>query len=105
MGGEMSDIPLARDYLDITRIHLERAAETLRASISLMTRESPKKRAPPTRQVITAEQRRKVMHLWLTTNMTQHQICTACGLANAGRVSDIVNGVKRKVRVKRAPKK
>jgi hypothetical protein len=36
--------------------------------------------------------------MWKTTDLSQHMIANTVGLPNAGRVSEIVRGIKRKKR-------
>jgi hypothetical protein len=74
------------------------ALRACKAALSLMTRVSPVKRAPPRATPITAALRRRVVRMWKTTDLSQHMIANTVGLPNAGRVSEIVRGIKRKKR-------
>jgi AraC-like DNA-binding protein len=89
-----SDVPLARLYLRIALDEYKMdigARQYLLAALSLMTRASAVRRAPATLQRITPEMRRAVLNLQ-HTDLTIHEIANAVGLANSGRVSEIMTG-------------
>ena len=89
-----SDIPLARTKLRIAIVLFPDMDKELRdlllAALSLMTRDSPIRRAAAKSIVITKTTKRKVQKLLRATDMTQQEIAIAAHLRNAGRVSEIL---------------
>jgi hypothetical protein len=82
-----SNIPLARSLL--TTALAERDWRYVKKALSLMTRASPVRRAPPTHMRINGKQRAAVIAL-KHSDLTMHQIANKVGLANGGRVSEIM---------------
>jgi hypothetical protein len=89
-----SDIPRARSVLQTIESACEmdaNARKGIKLALSLMTRDSPVRRAPTKRVPITDAQKRKVRSL-KHTDLTYHDIAIKLGLANGGRVSEIMTG-------------
>jgi hypothetical protein len=87
-----SDIPLARAHLYEAVAYCVMDATARRhclTALSLMSRRSAVRRAPVHQQRITPEQKRRVRALQ-HSEMTMHEIANAVGLANGGRVSEIM---------------
>lgn len=82
-----SNIPLARSLL--TTGLAQRDWRYVRKALALMTRASPVRRAPPTPTHINKKQRATVLAL-KHSNLTMHQIANKVGIANMGRVSEIM---------------
>jgi hypothetical protein len=82
----MSDIIKARELIAASRNLLDLA-------LNMMTREPAVKRAPAKRVKITEAIRSQVKTL-AKEGKTEHQIAEQVGLRNAGRVSEILNGLR-----------
>jgi hypothetical protein len=70
---------------------IKQARKLIRQALALMTREPPIKRSKPKRVVITTKVRARVKNL-ASMGKSNHQIAEIVGLANGGRVSEILNG-------------
>jgi hypothetical protein len=90
----MSDIPLARTFL-LTALKEgdmdDNTRRWIKHALRLMTRESPVRRAPAKKQRITDKQK-AAARLLKYTNLTMHEIANKVGIANGGRVSEIMTG-------------
>lgn len=90
-----SNIPRARSILGLILASCDIDKETRKAvqlALSLMTRASPVRRSPiKQRRPITEAQKREVRSL-KHSDLSQHQIASKTGLANSGRVSEIMTG-------------
>ena len=87
-----SDIPRARDYIILAMeqgIMNPFARRCCTEALVLMKRSYPVRRAPPTRKRITPSQKRAVLAL-KHSDLTMHEIANRVGLANGGRVSEIM---------------
>jgi len=89
MRNPSSDIPKARALL-ITALK-EKDWRYVRAALPLMKRAKAVRRAPNKQKPITPAQKLAVRTL-CRSDLTNHEIATRVGLANGGRVSEIITG-------------
>lgn len=87
----MSDIVKARELILIALQSVEGALRDLEAARNMMTRKSPIKRTRPKRVIIDERMRLRVRNL-ASLGKSNHDIAEIVGLANGGRVSEILNG-------------
>jgi hypothetical protein len=87
-----SNVPLARVCIQFVLRECDiddTARRYCNKALSLMTRASAVRRAPATVHRITAAEKRAVMAL-KHSDLTMHEIANQVGLANGGRVSEIM---------------
>jgi hypothetical protein len=96
-GRHSSNIPLARAYLMTALkdcIMDADARKYCRKALALMKRAPAVRRAPRKQTRITAAQKHAVRMLKYT-DLSGHEIANKVGLANGGRVSEIMTGIRR----------
>jgi hypothetical protein len=96
-GNNSSNIPFARACLVLALKECSMDATARRyckLALANMTRAPAVRRAPTKQRPITSQQKHAVKVLQHTT-LTGTEIANKVGLANAGRVSEIMTGVRR----------
>jgi hypothetical protein len=92
MRNRSSNVPQARAFIRyvIEYCHIDHKARCYCvAALALMTRQSAVRRAPAKHIRITGEQKRRVRAM-KHTPLTYHEIANEIGIANSGRVSEIM---------------
>lgn len=92
-----SDVPKARQYLiyALTQCYMDAAARMyVMRALTLMTRRHACRRSVNKGKAITAVQKSQIILLKHKTDLSQHEIATAVGVTNSGRVSEIMNGLR-----------
>jgi len=95
-GKYSSNVPLARAHIEmaIRECQMDAQARRLCGAALVLMRRAPFVRMAPVKQTpITPAQKRAVMAL-KHSDLTSHEIANRVGLASAGRVSEILNGLR-----------
>jgi hypothetical protein len=91
-----SNVPFARAciILAINECVMDRKArQYLLKALRWMHRRKAVRRAPATPQHITAQQKHRTRAL-INSELTYHEIANEVGIANSGRISEIMNGLR-----------
>ena len=86
-----SNIPLAREYLrdGLLSPDHDTLRKAVRTALSLMTRQSPERRAPTKNKPLTPAQKERARFLKKKyPNKTLHEIANMMGVGNIGRMSE-----------------